>query len=68
MLDSSILPAGQKSDQRHAAITFDQVSFDEYNSDGMALVCQDCTDCGITEKKNTRASAVKERDNQMSVQ
>lgn len=38
------------------------------NCDGMAMVCWDCTVCGITEKKHTRASEIKKRDDQMSVQ
>lgn len=57
-----IISSGQKSDQRSAAITFDQVSFAECNGDGMALVCWDCTDCDITKKNHTMASANKERD------
>lgn len=68
MLDPPILTSWWKTDQRNATITFDQVTVSECNSEGMALVCWDCTDCGIAEKKHSRASEIKKRDAQMSVQ
>lgn len=58
----------RSKNQRSATITFDQVSVSECNSEGMALECWDYMDCGIAEKKHTRASEIKKRDDQMSVQ